>query len=120
MQRERKEQEWLVQWFKLKYKDELIVAIANGGKRDLKEAVNLKKEGVLPGMPDLQIIKALRGHHGLFIEMKAPATPTLPRGRLNLVQKARLNKLNSEGYYAIAAWGWVEAKNVIDWYFGEE
>lgn len=120
MQRERKEQEWLVQWFWLKYKDELIVASANGGRRDLREAANMKREGVLPGMPDLQIFKAKRGYHGLLIEMKAPGNALVAKGRLSMVQKSRINKLNAEGYFAKAAWGWLEARELIDWYFGEE
>lgn len=119
MQRERKEQEWTVQWFKLKYKDVLIVASANGGSRDVREARNLKKSGVLAGIPDIQVFKAARGHHGLLIEMKAPPVAKKAKGRITPLQEACLKKLNDEGYYAVPAWGFEEARRIIDWYLGE-
>lgn len=118
MQRERREQEITVQWFKLKYRDILIVASANGGSRDVREARNLKKSGVLAGIPDLQVFKACRGYHGLLIEMKAPATNTTKRGSLTKLQEACLEKLNDEGYYAVPAWGFEEARVIINWYLG--
>jgi hypothetical protein len=45
-----------VEWFRVKFKDKLIFANANGGSRNLLEAVNLKRQGVLAGVPDLCII----------------------------------------------------------------
>ena len=119
LQRERREQSWLVQWFKLKYRKLLIVASANGGARNPKEAANMKREGVLAGMPDLQIFKACRGYNGLLIEMKAPATDTHGKGKLSAIQKERIEQLNKENYYTIVCFGWLEAKAVIDWYLGE-
>lgn len=120
IQWERKEQQWLVQWFKLKYPDILIAASGNGGSRPLNEAANMKREGVLAGIPDLQIFKACKNYHGLFIEMKDPGSPTRMKGKLGTVQKSIINKLNSENYYAKPAWGWIEAKEIIDWYLGGE
>lgn len=119
MQRERKEQEWLVQWFKLKYKDEIIAASANGGRRDCKEAMNLKREGVLAGMPDIQIFAARHGYNGLLIEMKAPQSSTKAKGRLTTKQTEILKRLNEKNYLAQVAWGWLEAKDIIDYYFDE-
>lgn len=120
IQRERREQQWFVKWFKLQYPGILIAASANGGARDAKEASFMKAEGVLAGMPDLQIYRACRGYHGLFIEMKAAATKDSPKGRISTVQVSRINQLNAEGYYAIVCWGWVEAKEVADWYLNED
>lgn len=120
VQRERKEQQWLVQWFRLKYKNILIAASANGGSRDCAEAVNMKREGVLAGIPDLQIFRAAQGYHGLFIEMKAPKTLASKAGVLSARQKTMLMKLNAEGYYARAAWGWLDGKSIIEWYLEEK
>lgn len=126
IQWERREQEWTVQWFKLKYPNLLIVASANGGQRKQvkgkngkmwsPEAANLKREGVLSGFPDLQICCAKRNYHGLFIEMKAPGGTDHVKGRVSMVQKVILNQLNCAGYYALVCWGYEEARKVIDWY----
>lgn len=44
-------QEQIVNW--CRKKDILVWATPNGSKRDIREAVRLKKEGVLSGVPDL-------------------------------------------------------------------
>lgn len=119
VQWERREQMWLIQWFKLKYKELLIAASANGGARDAKEAANLKREGVLAGMPDIQVFRANRGYNGLLIELKRPASATHAKGRVSLAQKEVMARLAAEGYYAIVCYGWVEARAVIEWYLGE-
>lgn len=119
IQWERKHQEWLVQWFKLQYPDYLIVASANGGTRNKIEAANLKRSGVLAGVPDLQIFVARRGYHGLLIEMKDPGSTTRMKGKLSMLQKLVLNKLNAQGYHAVVCWGFEAAKDLIKWYLGE-
>ena len=115
-QRERREQEYFVQWFKLTHPHILIAASANGGTRNPREAANMKREGVLSGWPDIQIAKACKHYHGLFIEMKAPKTSQCAAGKLSLVQRDILKQLNAEGYHAQAAWGWLEAKSITEWY----
>lgn len=113
------EQAAVIDWFRLRYKDVLIVASANGGLRNKRTAIRLKKLGVLAGMPDLNIVRAAHGYHGLFIEMKDPGAKGRRKGTVSTVQISRLNKLNAEGYYAVACWGFKEAKAVIDWYLSE-
>lgn len=119
MQREAQEQQWTVQWFKLKYPGLLIVASANGGSRNPIEARNLKRTGVFPGIPDLQILTARKGYHSLFIEMKAPATDKSKKGVLTQQQKLCIEYLNSQNYHAAVAYGFEEARQVIDWYLNE-
>jgi hypothetical protein len=119
VQRERREQEYFVQWIKLKYPNILIAASANGGARNPREAANMKREGVLPGHPDIQVFKACKGFHGLLIELKAPKTSVSVAGKLSMAQKLILQQLNDEGYYARAAWGWLEAKLIAEWYLNE-
>lgn len=119
MQRERKEQEWLVTWFRLKYPDILIVASANGGKRNPREAANMKREGVLAGFPDLAIYKSNLYHHGLFIEMKAPQIPGKCAGVVSPLQRKILAQLNASDYLALTCWGWLEARKTIEDYFDD-
>jgi len=67
---EHTEQVKLVMWLRAFYPDLMVAAIPNGGARKAKEAIKLKAEGVLAGMPDLLVAEPSNGFHGLFIEMK--------------------------------------------------
>jgi hypothetical protein len=50
------EQQAFVAWFRDNFDHALIFANANGGHRDIRTAVTLKKEGVLAGVADLTIL----------------------------------------------------------------
>lgn len=45
--------------------------IPNGGRRDKREAVKLKRQGVKSGVSDLHLPYPCNGYHGLYIEMKS-------------------------------------------------
>jgi hypothetical protein len=47
-----------------------VIAIPNGGKRALKTAFTLKKEGVRAGVWDLFLLTPCHGYAGLWIETK--------------------------------------------------
>ena len=66
-QNESKIQQACVNWFRLQYPQYLIFSIPNGGSRNVIEAVRLKKEGALAGIPDLCIITDKKV---FFVEMK--------------------------------------------------
>lgn len=59
-----------VNWFRYQYPNVLIMAIPNGGNRNLITAMKLKAEGVVSGVPDLFIPVSNGKYHGMFIEMK--------------------------------------------------
>ena len=67
-------QETLFNWAQYRYARypelELLYHIPNGGKRDACTAVNLKRQGVKAGVPDLHLPVARGGYHGLYIELK--------------------------------------------------
>jgi len=94
------------------FKNLPIFAIPNGGSRHKLEAINLKRQGVKAGVPDLFLPIASSGKHGLFLEMKVkPNKPT----KMQLEWQERLNSI---GYLAVVCYGADEAIKVIDDYLG--
>ena len=94
---------------------ELCLHIPNGGYRNPREAHNLRLQGVKSGVPDLFLPVARGGWHGLFIELKRQKG-----GRLSEDQKAWIDALNEQHYYATVAQGAEEACDVIFKYLTEE
>lgn len=84
----------------------------NGGKRNLREAVRLKAQGLMSGYPDLHLFVARRGYHGLFIEMKSP------KGRLSENQKIVIARLVEQGHRVTVCNSFESAKDEIIWYLG--
>lgn len=131
---ERQSQRTVVQYVRTKYPDVLIFAIPNGGSRNKIEAANLKKDGVLAGVPDLFIAKQkyepyfydadmgnnqrcrVTGHKvefgGLFIEMKSQ------KGMPSIAQRMVMFKLEEAGYKAAWCRSADAAIKVIDEYLG--
>ena len=58
-----------------------IHAIPNGARVNIGQAVKLKKQGLLSGVPDVFVPLPTFDHHGLYIEFK------VPRGKLSQAQK---------------------------------
>ena len=84
--------------------------IPNGGKRDKRTAVALKRQGVKAGVPDICLPVARNGYHGLYIELKAG------KNKATKSQEKWQKFLNSQGYYAVICYGWHEAAKVIEEY----
>jgi len=110
---EAKEQENLVYYLRLKKIPHF--AIPNGGSRNKIEAVNLKRQGVNPGVPDMMIPVPNKNYAGLFIEMKRKKG-----GVVSKYQKEWISRLNSLGYKAVVCKGFEEAKKVIEEYMDGE
>lgn len=90
-------QKGLIQWAKVtKIKGFLIAdylfAIPNGGTRNVREAVNLKAQGVKSGVSDLFLALPTSTHSGLWIELKSP------KGKLSESQKEWLDRMDTCGY----------------------
>lgn len=67
-------QEACVRWFRMQFPHigNLLFSVPNGGTRFLREAVTLKKEGLVAGVSDL-ILLIPNGEYGaLCIEVKTP------------------------------------------------
>jgi len=84
-----------------------------------------RQNGGRRGWPDLFIAEPAKGHHGLFIELKAKGVRlkkkdgTWASSHLE-EQNEVLNKLQRKGYAAYFAVGFEEAKQIIDDYLGGE
>lgn len=82
-------------------------AIPNGGSRHKLEGLNLKKEGVTPGVPDIFMAIPNEKHHGLFIELKSHS------GKLSLNQKNMIRRLEENRYLCKTCYNFDDAKNVL-------
>jgi len=100
---EHDEQAGFVQWFRAKWPRVLIFAIPNGGKRDIKTAKRLHREGVTPGIPDLYIPA-----WGIWIEMKRQKG-----GRTSPDQDAMIEHLESVGHRVIVGHGAMDASDKL-------
>ena len=108
------EQVTLITWYRRTYKNELLIAIPNGGKRHIKTAISMKQEGTSKGFPDLFLPVPNSKFHGLFIEMKRQKGGTVSKE-----QKVWLEYLNFVGYQAVICKGFLEAKEIIECYLND-
>lgn len=105
------EQVEFVKWFNgvEQFRDLILFAIPNGGKRGIKTASKLKLEGVYAGISDLCIL--LPNGKSVFIEMKKEKG-----GKLSPAQIDFINKSQSLGHTVIVANGCNDAsKKLIDY-----
>jgi hypothetical protein len=102
------EQTMLFQWIRAALPGLIAYAVPNGGKRSLRTAVRMKKEGVTAGVPDVVINKARGIYHGMFIELKRRKGGSLSEG-----QKEMIRSLRSEGYHVVVAKGFDEARDAV-------
>lgn len=95
----------------------LLFAIANGGARNKRTAGMLKAEGVRAGVPDVCLPVPRNGLGALYIELKRPAgVPGRAKGALRPVQRDWLAALQEAGNAVAVAYGWIEARDVIEGY----
>jgi VRR-NUC domain. len=90
-----------------------LYSIPNGGLRDKRNAVILKREGVLPGVPDLFLAHPSKGYHGLYIELK------VGRNKLTDHQKNVIEKLEKENYKVAVCYSLDEFITAVREYLGE-
>lgn len=105
---EHSEQVAFVEWCEWQHVP--VFAIPNGGSRNKLEAVNLKREGVRSGVPDLFIPVARNGYHGLFVEMKCG------RNKPTQTQETWMSVLTSMGYQTAVCWSCDAAIKVVNSY----
>lgn len=108
------EQETVIRWAEYaegKYPElKLLYHIPNGGSRNVKEAANLKRQGVKAGVPDLCLPATKGKYAGLYIEMKAGNNKPTQK------QLEWLEMLKRQGYAAVVCRGADEAIKTIESY----
>lgn len=104
---EKHHQQAVIQVIRMYRWGNLLFAIPNGGKRDKGTAINLKREGVLPGIPDLFLACAANDFHGLFIEMK------FGKNKPTQLQIECMERLTKNGYLCVVCYTAEEAINII-------
>lgn len=91
---EHKLQVSMINWFRLQYPSmrHNLFAIPNGGRRDAATGRRLKDEGVLAGVSDLILLKAIGCYGALLIETKTR------KGTQRESQKEWESKITADGY----------------------
>lgn len=88
-----------------------IYAVPNGGLRNIRVAVKLKKEGVRSGVLDINIDWPSGGFNGLRIEMK------VGRNKPTDNQKEWIKRYNRAGFKTEVCYSFDEAIKVTENYF---
>lgn len=122
---EDREQVNLFNWSKLKaikvhgvrgFLFDFLYAIPNGGKRRKAEAGRLKKQGVKAGVSDVHLPIAMGGYIGLWIELKRPIVIGTTKPVASPAQKEWLERMREAGHRAELAFGFEQAKEIIESY----
>ena len=108
--KEQQLQESFVKYIQLKYKGIRYCSSLGGIRTTMKQAIKAKNGGYVKGMPDMQIMDARGGFHGLFIELKTD------KGRETKHQMEWINDLIRSGYYAEICKGIDQAMDCLDSY----
>lgn len=91
---------------------DMLFAVPNGARLS-KGGYGWRKleaEGAKKGVPDLLLLVARKGYHGLAIELKYKTNKPTSE------QAAWLDRLTEQGYLAVAAWGADEAIEILSEY----
>lgn len=91
----------------------LTTHIPNGGSRDVREARNLKAQGVSPGWPDVFMAIPSGYFAGLWIEFKSKS------GKLTEHQLNRIELLEASGYAIWLCYSLEDAIEAVKSYLGE-
>lgn len=85
-----------------------VFAVPNGGSRNLREAVNLKAQGVMAGVSDLIVL--LPGKKVYFIELKNPNG----KGRQSPAQREFEDNVRAHGHEYLIWDKWAQAEQFVN------
>ena len=108
--------EW-ARWNEKRYPDlKWLIHVPNGGLRNVMVAVQLKAQGTRKGFPDIMLPTSRHGYHALVIELKRQKAA---KPQLSPEQKAWIEYLKSQGWYATVCYGAEEAIEKLEWYLND-
>lgn len=91
-----------------------LIAIENGGSRNLLEAVNIKRCGLVAGTPDYLLMRPAGVYHGMWIEFKAG------KNKLTKLQEQFFETARSVDYKCVVVWKAEQAITEMKYYLGEK
>lgn len=87
-----------------------LIAIPNGGKRNVREAARLKRQGVKAGVFDLMLNLARNCYYGLDMELK------IGKNKLSDKQMEWNDRMAKAGRYTVVCYDLDQVKEIIDEY----
>lgn len=109
-------------YLKVQYPNVVFTCDASGVRLTIGQATLLKAQRSVHKIPDMIILKPNTEYHGLILELKSKdSSPYLKNGTLSTgkhiqEQNQTLSILSSNGYCAVFAVGFDNAKKIIDNY----
>ena len=105
-----------INWFRYQFPDikKMIIEIPNGGSRNIIEASNLKKQGVVAGVSDLILFQRRGGFGALCIEIKTKV------GRQSTLQIEWQHEAEKHGYKYVVCRNLEEFINEVNNYMSLE
>jgi len=85
-------QQQCIKWMQYQHSNIVFFHVPNGGKRNVREAVRFKREGVISGVADIIILRPNKTKHGLLIELKTKI------GKQSMEQKEFQKKVEQFNY----------------------
>jgi len=114
----------IAEYLRLQYPDAVFLSTLNGIRLPIGQAVQAASLQSGRALPDLILLQARRGYHGLCGEIKTGVSEvyrqdgTLKQDQHIREQADMLALLCECGYHASFWFGFDEAKERIDWYMG--
>jgi len=106
------EQQALFKWaFNHPVLKDYILHIPNERKCSVAAGAKFKRLGVRSGIPDIYLPIPKKSYHGLWIELKR-----VSGSKVQDSQKDWIAKLKAQGYAVYVAYGWMEAKAILEDY----
>ncbi len=117
IKKEKYEQSAFFDYVKIKAKTDerynLIFAVPNGGSRHKLEAVNLKRQGLVAGIPDVLVDIPNKRYHGLRIEFKVGSN------KLTTNQQKYISLYNKYRYKAVVCYSCEAAIKELEDYLND-
>ena len=124
--KEEKIQSALARYIRMQYPEVVFTSESSGIRVSIGVAVQMKAQRSKHELPDMIILKSNSKYNGLVIELKKDRKEiykkdgTFKKSEHIDGQRETLRLLKAQGYMAVFACGFEEAKNIVDYYMNEK